>query len=266
MKDYDVELPEATEFLELSAHHQDECAIRSRQTLMQLLSKAWNTYTKLGTVLSFADRFASCFWGCHGREHVIESLVGRTTSSARAAIRLIEFGHYDEALALTRNIGEIGNLMHLFFTSPSEIRRWLDLPKKKQRSEFAPMEVRKALERLGSIVPYDQSSYSKLSEVAIHPNPSTKPQTHNLYTIPTLGGFYQEKGQVVCINELAWAVATVVGPAAKIAILDRSKAEAIVQATIELVESIDTQEEDTQEITGSSDCLFTKSIWVDCNL
>ncbi len=167
---------------------------------------------------------------------------------------------------LIRNIGEISNLMQLFLTSPSEIRRWLDLPKKERRSKFAPVEVRRALEHLGSVVPYDQPSYGELSEVAVYPNPNTKPQAHNLHTIPTVGGFYQEKGQVACINKLAWATATIVGPAAKIAILERSRAEAIVQATIELVESIDIQEDDTQEITGSSNYLFLRNTWVDRNL
>lgn len=265
MKDHNVQLPEGTEFLNLSARHQDKTAVQFRQTLKQELPKTWDTYTKLGTVLSFADRFASCFWGCHGREHVIEFLVGRATSSARAAIRLIEFGHYDEALALTRNIGEIGNLMQLFFTDSSQIRRWLDLSEKKRRSELAPVEVRKALERLGSVVPFDQSSYGELSEIGVHPNPNTKPQNHNFHAIPTLGGFYQEKGQMSCINHLSWAIATVVGPAAKIAILEQAKAEAIVQATIELVESIDVQD-DMHETTGSSDDLFSKNTWVDRNL
>lgn len=68
-----------------------------------------------------------------------------------------------------------------------------------------------------------------------------------------------------CINHLSWAIATVVGPAAKIAILEQAKAEAIVQATIELVESIDVQD-DMHETTGSSDDLFSKNTWVDRNL
>lgn len=58
--------------------------------------------------------------------HIVEYLVGRAVSNARAAWRLIEFGHYDEALALTRGICEIGNLLWLFFVEPAELRRWLD--------------------------------------------------------------------------------------------------------------------------------------------
>lgn len=191
---------------------------------------------------------------------------GRATSSVRAALRLIEFGHYDETLALVRNTAEIGNLMQLFYIRPENLRIWLDLPEKERKPYYTAVKVREALESAGSVVPNDQSKYKELCEVAIHPNPSTRPQSHNTHAIPTLGGVYQEKGQIICINELAWVFVTVVGPAAKIAILDRSKAEVIVEATIELVKSIASSANDYSEVTSSSDRLLQKAKWLDRNI
>jgi hypothetical protein len=65
---------------------------------------------------------------------------------------------------------------------------------------------------------------------------------------------------------LAWVLATVVGPAAKIAILNRSKADAVVKASIALVESITVLADDYREVTDSSDHLLEKTGWLDCNL
>ena len=59
---------------------------------------------------------------CHGKAHVIENLVGRAESNSRAAFRLIEFGQYDEALSLTRNVAEIADLIWLFYVDQTQIR------------------------------------------------------------------------------------------------------------------------------------------------
>jgi hypothetical protein len=104
-------IPKGSDFLRVSARHQDRYAAESSRQLARLGREVRETYDNLGTLLLVLDRFASCFWGCHGKEHVIEYLVGRSVSCARAALRLIEVGHYDEALALTRSIAEIGNLL-----------------------------------------------------------------------------------------------------------------------------------------------------------
>ena len=164
--------------------------------------------------------------------------MGRAVSASRAALRLIEFGHYDEALALIRGIAEIGNLTWLFYVKPEELRPWIDLPEKERRSRYCPPGVRKAIEAAGSSVPHDQFDYAWLCEVAVHPTPGIRPQTHNLHGIPTLGGVYQEHGQIDCLARLAWALASVGGPAVKRALIERSRAEAIVEASIRLAEGI----------------------------
>lgn len=148
-------IPEGGAFLDLSARRQDACAAKSRQQIQHLAQSVQSTYENLGTLLSLLDRMASCYWGCHGKEHVIEDLVGRAVSSSRAALRLIEFGHYDDALALTRGIVEIGNLMWLFYIKPDELRDWIDISEKERRSRFSPLGVRKAIEVAGSVIPHD---------------------------------------------------------------------------------------------------------------
>lgn len=167
--------PEGSDFHTVSARQQDECAVKSRGQLGRLTQAVQNTYENLGTLPSLLDRLASCFWGCHGKEHVLEYLVGRSVSSSRAAIRLIEFGHYDEALALTRGLAEIGNLMWLFYVKPEELRTWIDLPEQERRSRYCPPGVRKAIEGAGSVIPHDQFDYAWLCEIAVHPTPKTHP-------------------------------------------------------------------------------------------
>jgi hypothetical protein len=254
-------IPTGSDFLRVSARHQDRCAAESSRQLARLGLEVRETYDNLGTLLSLLDRFASCFWGCHGKEHVIEYLVGRSVNCARAALRLIEFGHYDEALALTRSIAEIGNLIWLFFIKTTAIRDWIDLPEKERRFRYSPVAVRKAIEQAGSVVPHQQAEYAWLCEVAVHPNPQTTPQSHNIHGVPTLGGVYQERGQITCLTQLAWAVASVSGPAAKLAVLERSHAETIVEAAIRVVKGLPVSDGEP-EVTRSSEEILQKTRWL----
>lgn len=261
------------QFLNAALNHQNGCEQKSLKHLPQLPDGALETLTKLGTALSFLDRLASCFWGCHGREHIIERLVGRCVSSAIAALRLINFGHYDEALSLTRNIAEIGNLMFLFFEKPETIRQWIDSSEKERRSNFAPVKVRQALEALGTGVPTDSEKYGLLCEISVHVNPNTSPQSFNTAEIPTLGGYYQERGYLLCINELAWAVATVGAPGAGIALIPRNNAEEVVDAVVALGEAIGkvllgehNAITGLTEVSDSSKELLERTEWFDKNI
>lgn len=192
----------------------------------------------LGTVLSLLYRLSCCYWGCHGKEHVIEYLSGRSVTSANAAFRLINFGYYDEAFSLIRQISEIGNLMSLFFVEPNHIRKWIDMSDNERKNKYSPLNVRIALEKLGAPVPTDAKQYEWLSSVGTHATPHTIPQIHNNLAIPVLGCLFQEKGFSKTINALAWVVCTVAGPAAKIAIIERTQAERIVAEVIRLAEHL----------------------------
>ena len=253
-----------SDFLLASAQQQNQCAFESRRRLPQLNVEIQTTYENLGALLFLLDRFASCFWGCHGKKHVIEFLVGRTVSCARAALRLIEFGHYDEAMALIRNIMEVGNLMWLFFVEPDHIRGWLDAPEDERRKRYSAVLVRKSLEGLGAGVPHEQTQYALASGTGVHPSPKG-PQSHNLHEVPTVGGIYQEKGFVSCLVKLAWATASVGGPAAKLAELDSGRAQETVDAATRLVEELP-DVEDYIEVTGSSEEIKARAQWTDENV
>lgn len=189
---------------------------------------------RLGTVTSLLYRLACCHWGCHGKEHIFEFLAGRTCTSANSAVRLLGFGYYDESLAITRSIAEIGNLTHLFLSEPSHIRSWLDASDQERKRRYSPAAVRKSLEELGSEVPTDQSRYSWLCEIGTHVTPLTQPQVHNDEGQPILGTRYQAQGCETALNELAFSVCTVAGPLANIAILESSQADRLVKEAIAL--------------------------------
>ena len=189
---------------------------------------------RLGTVLSLLYRTASCYWGCHGKEHVLEYLAGRTCTSAHSAYRLIGFGYYDEALSLSRSISEIGNLVQLFFVDGSHLCRWLDLPDDERRRAYGPVNVRRALESLGAVVPTDQDQYAWLCEVGTHVTPRTLPQSHNAESRPILGAVFQRNGWEVAVESLAWSVCTVAAPLAKLVIVDRRHAERLFEESVAL--------------------------------
>lgn len=223
--------PEGEEYWVRTRQLENSC---ERNTLTSALAES-EVAVRLGTVVSLLYRLASCYWGCHGREHVFEYLSGRTCTSAHSAFRLCSFGYYDEALALTRNIAEIGNLTHLFFEDNSHIRGWLDATDKERKAKYSPVQVRKSLEALNSVIPTDQDRYSWLCEIGTHITPKTLPQAHNPDRRPILGKVFQREGFETAIDGLAWSVCTVSGPMAKLAILEHSPAERLFEETMALV-------------------------------
>ena len=176
--------------------------------------------------------FSCCYWGCHGREHVFEHLAGKTVTNASVATRAIFHGYYDESLALIRNIGEIANLVNLFWSDNDKIREWIDADEKTRMKRFKQPRIRKMLEANGAMVPFEKNHYSFLCETAVHPVPHISPNTYSNSAQPVLGLVFQEKGFDLTFWNLLWAVSVVCGPIAKLAILDRSRAEEFVELTI----------------------------------
>lgn len=234
----DSEYPEGTDFLEFARSHQDKCESRTDSLLPEVGGNSAETLDRLGTVLSLLNRVATCHWGCHEREHTLEYLAGWATSSALAALRLTKYGHYDEAISLIRSIAELGNLLQLFLSDIEHFEEWKSLPEKKRVRQFSPGRVRKKLEESDAVVPTDREKYSTMCERGVHATPGTIPQNHDSELNPTLGGYYQEEGLKICLNELSWSTATVSGPLAKLAILERERAEQIVEASVSLAEEI----------------------------
>ena len=195
------------------------------------------TMEALGTALSYLDRIATCWWGCRQGPHVEERMIGRVASNARVALLGMRSGYYDEVLGLIRQIGETANLLCLFKQSPELHEKWNVASEEELRNDFIPVQVRMSLEKLPLPLPMDRDTYGLLSRQSIHVNPSTSPQTHNPFSVPTLGAYFQEAGALVTLNHLGgmvgwvlWLGVTLIEPPT-----DR---KVVVEASVALLRSI----------------------------
>jgi hypothetical protein len=142
-----------------------------------------------------------------GGDHFFQRLTARVVTHSLSSLRLTLCGYYDEALALTRNVGEIANLLFLFAARPDLLDSWRSADDAKRKREFGPVKIRITLEKMNLRPPVDESRYSLLSEVGVHLVPGVSPQTFNDHGRPTLGAKFQYAGLICTLNELAAAVA-----------------------------------------------------------
>jgi hypothetical protein len=77
--------PEGPNFSAYALIAEEACDLLTREKISepdrQLLEE-------IGTVLSLLYRFATRYWGCHGKGHGIESLAGRAFTSSRSANKI----------------------------------------------------------------------------------------------------------------------------------------------------------------------------------
>ena len=195
-------IPVGVEFLKLIREQEAQCEATFEEWLPSAGVKAPQTLKALGTALSILDRIASCWWGCRGGDHRHERLIGRAVSNARATLLLLKSGYHDEGLGLVRQIGETANLLFLFSESEESFVEWTNATESERRQNFSAVKVRLKLAELTPVVPMDQDLYRQLSGVSVHTNPDTMPQNYNPLEVPTMGGYFQEAGAVVLLNEL----------------------------------------------------------------
>ena len=231
-------IPEGLEFLQLVWHQEDDCEVETDKALNEAGKKAPACLQQIGTVLSLADRMASCWWECRGGDHIIEYICGRITSNARAALRLLRFAFYDESLLLSRSLGETANLLQLFFQEARTFQDWKVSSKKERMGNFSPVKVRLRLEELQTSPVINQERYSLLCERAAHVQPEIRPQAHNILGLPMVGASFQEEGALVCLNEIALPLATAVFFGAAVLDLDEKIKSEIFSATRSLVEKV----------------------------
>ena len=231
-------IPEGSAFLQLVWHQEDDCEVETDKALNELGKKAPACLQQIGTALSLADRMASCWWECRGGDHVIEYICGRVASNARAALRLLRFGFYDESLLLSRSLGETANLLQLFFQEAETLQDWKVSTKKERMDNFSPVKIRLRLEKLQTPPAINQEHYSLLCERAAHVHPETRPQAHNILRIPTAGATCQQEGVIVCLNEIALPLATAVFFGAEVLDLDVEIKREIFSAMKSLVEKV----------------------------
>lgn len=218
------------------APFEEVCRKLSERYLTEVEDEFAEATRAFDALLNHFYLFTCCHWGCHGKEHIFEHLGGRTVAHILAAHRLILTGYYDEAMSLIRSVGEIANLLNLFWADNSSIREWLDSEDKARRKAFAPFAVRDRLSSLGWMIPYDDAHYKRLCELAVHPTPETRPNAHSDPKQPVLGAYFQAAGFTQTSWELYWALSVVAGPSAKLALMPHAQAEKMVELTIPLFE------------------------------
>jgi hypothetical protein len=200
-------MPRGSEFLETAAKVETQCSEVSLSEIPKLGLSTLACYKFLGDVLSMLYEEASCFHGCAGGDHFFQRLTARVVTNSLSSLRLAILGYYDESLALTRNLGEIANLLFLFAAKPDSLEAWQLADEKKRKNEFSPVKVRLKLEEMNLVPPIDQSRYGLLCEVGVHLGPSVSPQTFNEHDRPTLGAQFQYEGLMCTLNELSTNVA-----------------------------------------------------------
>jgi uncharacterized protein DUF5677 len=225
-------------FFEWSREQHTYCAIDTIAQTKNLDRRFTELRTQTASLLSLLFDFATCAWGCAARGHLIEGITGKCVSSARAAITLMDFGHYDEALALIRSIAEVANLFSCFIDDPDQYKSWIKSSREERLHKFSPVKIRLHIEKRGLPIPYDEKRYRILSEAGTHANPAVRPQTHNTQGLQTLGGIFQERGYVLCITELALSVAIVGATSVVIADLRQDKCDLINEKAFALWQEV----------------------------
>ncbi len=222
---------------EMLEKYEKECEITTTNFIQEKAKyeAAWRDFQNLFRHLYL---FSCCHWGCHGKEHEIEYLAGKTVTNASVAKRAIFHGYYDESLALIRNIGEIANLVNLFLSDDKKYREWIDASDKTRMREFRPAGIREMLKTNEVLVPFEDDHYRFLCEAAVHPVPHRSPNTYSHNGQPVLGLVFQEKGFEVSFWNLLWATSVVCGPIAKMAEIDQSRAEEFVELTIPVFKAV----------------------------
>jgi hypothetical protein len=223
-------------FMQLVRAQEDACDALTRQRVPFLGRKAPKLAIQLGTLLSWLDRAGSCWWECSKGDHLIEHIVGGSCGTVRAGVRLAYFGFYDEALSLSRFVGERANLLALFKAAPDSMGRWREADERTRRRRFSAIQVRLALEGAGAPVPTPEDRYRQLSSFGSHPG--RVPQRHDPRTVPRMGGIFDEAGLLLALNELARGLVLVGGLATPMLEGDSIPRREIVDAALATAEHI----------------------------
>src|SRR6266705_572283 len=116
-----AEIPSGTDRLKMVAELEAITYRESSKNLAELKTER----QMIGTALSVLYQAATCHRKCHGGPHILEALCARMYNLAVGAYLLAERGLYDEALNLTRSIGEASNLIALSVIDKEALKEWL---------------------------------------------------------------------------------------------------------------------------------------------
>lgn len=230
-----IDTSSPTDFLTLVRSLEDRTESQTLSAIPELGVRTPACYELAGEVLYVLDAMGSCASVCDPKQHDITFLSGKASSYGRASLRLIQIGHYDESLLLTRSLGEIANLLTLFVFESQSLGDW-----RAAKGRFTPVKVRCRIEAATDAnlsVGIDESTYNELSGRSAHIDRNLlEPNSFNPSGIPTTGGRYQEEGLIVCLNELCkalayacWASATLLGSDVALHETGRSKGLALLR-------------------------------------
>ena len=203
------DIPTGLAFLELMRALEKRSVDDTWRALPKLGKRLPIAVKSMGTVLSYLDRIASCFWGCSHDDHRLQYLVGRVTTLTHSALLLAASGHYDEALSLIRILGEVTNLLSLFSADGNELDAWKKLDEKARWDHFRPYKVRNRLEALNAPYVIDRDRYAMLSSISVHAGPDFLPNSQNDQGRAVLAPRFEIVGLMICVNELARCIALI---------------------------------------------------------
>jgi hypothetical protein len=148
----------------------------------------------LGAALNAIYQAATCHRKCWNTGHVLEMMGARIYNLACAAYSLISIGFYDEALNLTRSIGEIANLIVLSTVDKELFGEWISSSKSERINRFGPGKIRQLLKEKDALVLMDGKWYSDLCEDYTHITAGVKPNFHDVLQRCICGGVIHEAG------------------------------------------------------------------------
>lgn len=230
-------LPRGADYFDLVFRLEAECEANTLAYLPNAGKKAPRTWAWLGTNLAVVDALSSCWWGCHGGDHVVEHLLGRAVGSLRATVRLARAGLYDESFNALRTAGEIVNLLTLFHADSALLQQWRAASPRDRFSLARPTIVMKRLAAAGRAESsLNSDKYDLFSRIA-HGNTSDAPQAHNPVGLPFTSGTFQEAGLLVALNEAALTVALAILAGIQLIGLDAGLSRKLLDDARALVET-----------------------------
>jgi hypothetical protein len=238
VSDRDARIPLGIEFLNVLRGS----ATRVRGTAWPDLitsDRSKDTLENIGTLLSLLDRLGSCWWECSGGPHLLHYLVIRGCSTTAAGVELVSTGFYDEAISLSRNVAEVGNLLWLFAVAPGSADEWATADRQLRLRRYSPRAVRDAIDAAGAPLPIDQATYQELCELGPHVTPDVTPQTHAKGEQPSTGGLRHNLNSAnIALAHLALGICAVAAGGARVVPVPVPQFNQINEATIAAIRAL----------------------------
>ena len=209
--EYKQKMPIGREFLTAIREQEDQSeAMFEEWTAAEVEIGSEDLLEKLGTALFYLDRVPRCGWGCEDNSsgHLEKHITARANSNARVALRLSMSGYLSEAFAITRSMGEIANLMHLFMESEDSLETYRNASVSSRNRHFSAGKVREKLDGLNVGSFMDRELYGNLSRVFVHTSANWSPLSHSVSGAPKNRNKDEKEGILTILMAVANWVST----------------------------------------------------------